>query len=168
MGKIQLDIKDIFPLPFQCKAVYSQLANSLLWCPIGLVFSIYDSTEVAIQKMIEASQRMIRMNINIDSNLCGSNKKQRTGERGQSATTTAVSWRGINSTIHRHLELQINTLQNAPRDAEKLERLLKTKRREKEEAKEREDAERLATEIEMLKVVLFLVCRKIKDEEGKI
>jgi hypothetical protein len=28
--------------------------------PIGLVFSIYDSTaEVAIQKMIDASQRMI-------------------------------------------------------------------------------------------------------------
>jgi hypothetical protein len=27
--------------------------------PIGLVYSIYDSTEVAIQKMIDASQRMI-------------------------------------------------------------------------------------------------------------
>jgi len=29
---------------------------------IGLVYSIYDSTEVAIQKMIEASQRMIAVN----------------------------------------------------------------------------------------------------------
>jgi hypothetical protein len=28
---------------------------------IGLVYSIHDSTEVAIQKMIEASQRMITM-----------------------------------------------------------------------------------------------------------
>ena len=27
--------------------------------PIGLVYSIHDSTEVAIQKMIDASQRMI-------------------------------------------------------------------------------------------------------------
>jgi hypothetical protein len=30
--------------------------------PIGLVYSIHDSTEVAIQKMIEASERMIRVN----------------------------------------------------------------------------------------------------------
>jgi hypothetical protein len=30
--------------------------------PIGLVYSIHDSTEVAIQKMIEASQRMIDVN----------------------------------------------------------------------------------------------------------
>jgi hypothetical protein len=29
---------------------------------ISLVFSIYDSTELAIQKMIEASERMIRVN----------------------------------------------------------------------------------------------------------
>ncbi len=118
--------------------------------------------------MIEASERMKRMNSNIDSDLGVSNKKQRTWERGgSSAAGTAESCRGINSTINRHLELQINMLQNAPRDARKLEWLLKTKRREKEEAKEREDAERLATEIEMLKVVLFLVCRKIKDEEEK-
>jgi uncharacterized membrane protein len=27
-----------------------------------LVYSIYDSTEVAVQKMIEASQRMLRIN----------------------------------------------------------------------------------------------------------
>ena len=32
--------------------------------PIHLVFSIYDSTEVAIQKMIEASQRMINEQLN--------------------------------------------------------------------------------------------------------
>ena len=31
--------------------------------PVGLVYSIHDSTvEVAIQKMIEASQRMIKVN----------------------------------------------------------------------------------------------------------
>jgi hypothetical protein len=29
---------------------------------IGLVYSIHHSTEVAIQKMIEASQRMIKVN----------------------------------------------------------------------------------------------------------
>ncbi|MFL6508587.1 MAG: hypothetical protein ACJ704_11720 [Nitrososphaeraceae archaeon] len=131
-----------------------------------MVFSIYDSTEVAVQKMIEASQRMIKLNTNSDSNLNENNKNQRMEERGESATTTVGSWRGMNPAIKRHLELQINTLQNAPRDAGKLERLLKTKRRQKEEATELEDAESLVTEIEMLKVVLFLVCRKIREEEG--
>jgi hypothetical protein len=36
--------------------------------------------------------------------------------------------------MKRHLELEIKTLQNAPRDEEKLERLLKIKERQKEEA----------------------------------
>jgi hypothetical protein len=111
------------------------------------VFSIYDSTEVAIQKMIEASQRMITIN----------NSNQ--------GTEAAAAWRGMNPAIKKHLELQIKTLQNAPQDPDKLERLLKVKRRQKEEATEREDTERLVTEIEMLKVVLFLVCRNIRGIE---
>jgi hypothetical protein len=59
-----------------------------------LVFSIHDSTEEAIKKMIiEASQRMI-------------------GEQNN------------NPAVNKHFELQIKTLQNAPRDADKLEALL--------------------------------------------
>jgi len=58
------------------------------------------------------------------------------------------------------LELQIKTLENAPRDAEKLERLLKVKRRQKDESMYIEDTQRLVTEIEMLKVVLYLVRRE--------
>jgi hypothetical protein len=51
-------------------------------------------------------------------------------------------------------------LQNAPRDPDKLERLLQVKERQKEEeAMHIEDTQRLVTEIEMLKVVLYLVCR---------
>jgi hypothetical protein len=65
----------------------------------------------------------------------------------------------------RHLELQIKTLRNAPRDPDKLESILKLKRRQKEETMEWKDTERLITEIEMLKVVLFLVCRNIKGRE---
>jgi hypothetical protein len=61
-----------------------------------LVYSIYDSTEVAIKKMIEASQRMIMI--------------YSQGEIG-----------GINPAIKRHLELQIKTPQNALRDADKLD-----------------------------------------------
>src|ERR687891_135636 len=107
--------------------------------PIGLVYSIHDSTEVAIQKMIDASQRMIDVN-------------SRVGEARE-------GW-GINPAVKRHLELEIRTLQNAPRDADKLRRLLETKQRQKEEADHIEDTQRLVTEIEMLKVVLYLVCRK--------
>jgi hypothetical protein len=92
-----------------------------------LVYSIHDPTEVAIQKMIDASQRMITMN-----------------NQGQ--------FGGMSPPQKRHLELQIKTLENAPRDAEKLERLLKAKRRQKEEAIDIEDTQRLVTEIEMLNI----------------
>jgi hypothetical protein len=53
---------------------------------IGLVYSIHDSTEVAIQKMIEASQRMIAINSQV-------------GEARE-------GW-GINPVMKRHLELEI-------------------------------------------------------------
>jgi hypothetical protein len=55
--------------------------------------------------MIEASQKMIRVN-------------SQGGELG-----------GLNLALKRHLELQIKTLQNAPRDADKLEMILKLKQR---------------------------------------
>jgi hypothetical protein len=103
---------------------------------IDLVFSIYDSTELAIQKMIEASQRMINEQLN-------------------------------SLPVNEHFKLQIKTLQNAPRDPDKLERLLKVKRRQKEEeAMHIEDTQRLVTEIEMLKVVLYLVCRNGSARES--
>jgi hypothetical protein len=52
-----------------------------------LVYSIHDSTEVAIQKMIDASQRMITVNSQV----------QRGAKEG---------W-GINPVIKKHLELEI-------------------------------------------------------------
>jgi hypothetical protein len=63
--------------------------------PIGLVYSIHYSTEVAIQKMIDASQRMISVN-----------SQGAAGEEGL----------GINPAMKRHFELEIEILQNAPRD----------------------------------------------------
>ena len=86
-----------------------------------MVFSIHDSTEVAIQKMIDASQRMITMN-------------------GQGEL-----WR-MSPPQKGHWELQIKTLQEAPRDAEKLEHLLKVKKKQKEEVMYIEDTQRLVTE----------------------
>ena len=85
--------------------------------------------------MIDASHRMITM----------SNR----GETG-----------GMSPPIKSHLELQIKTLQEAPRDADKLERLLQVKKKQKDESMYMEDTQRLATEIEMLKVVLYLVRRE--------
>jgi hypothetical protein len=41
----------------------------------------------------------------------------------------------------RHLELQIKTLETAPRDVDKLERFLKVKRRQNEEAMHIEDTQ---------------------------
>ncbi len=68
--------------------------------------------------MIEASQRMIDVN-------------SRVGEASE-------GW-GINPAVKRHLELEIKTLQNAPRDADMLRKLLERKRRQKEEADHIED-----------------------------
>jgi methyl coenzyme M reductase beta subunit len=107
-----------------------------------LVYSIHDSTEVAIQKMIDASQRMLDVN-----------------SRVQGEAAKEEGW-GINPIMKRHLELEIETLQNAPRDEDKLRELLKLKEKENEKATHIEDTQRLVTEIEMLKVVLYLVSRK--------
>ena len=75
--------------------------------PIGLVYSIHDPTEVTIQKMIDASQRTITI------------MNSQGGER-------------ISPPMKKHLELEIKTIGNAPRDVDKLERLLKIKKRQKE------------------------------------
>jgi hypothetical protein len=67
---------------------------------------------------------------------------------------------GMSPPMKKHLQLEIKTLENAPRDADKLRKLLQVKQRQKDEAMHMEDTQRLATEIEMLKVVLYLVSRK--------
>jgi hypothetical protein len=82
---------------------------------------------------------------------------------GQVGGEAKEGW-GINPVMKRHLELDIKALQNAPRDPDKLERLLKVKQRQKEEAMHIEDTQRLVTEIEMLKVVLCLANRKSKKK----
>ena len=82
--------------------------------------------------MIEASQRMNSVN------------SQESEEAREGCE--------INPVMKRHLQLEIKTLQNTPRDAAKLTRLLELKQRQKEEADHIEDTQRLVTEIEMLKV----------------
>jgi hypothetical protein len=96
--------------------------------------------------MIEGAQRMIRLSNNNNNNDSQQEEEVR-----------------INPAMKRHFELEIETLQNAPRDEGKLRELLKLKEKENEQATHIEDTQRLVTEIEMLKVVLFLVMRKISD-----
>jgi hypothetical protein len=75
---------------------------------------------------------------------------------------------GMSPPMKKHLELEIKTLQNAPRCRDKLRRLLQVKRRHKEEeAMHIEDTGKLVTEIEMFKVVLYLVSRGEEIEKEK-
>jgi hypothetical protein len=104
-----------------------------------LVFSIYDSTELAIRKMIEANEKIMALG--------------------------GVQRDALNTATKRLYELQVKTLQDAPCDKEKLEGLIRKKETAKKEATYIEDTERLMTEIEMLKVVLYLVNR---NNDGSI
>jgi cystathionine beta-lyase family protein involved in aluminum resistance len=61
----------------------------------------------------------------------------------------------INPVMKRHWELEIKTLQEAPRDADKLRRIFKSKQREWEDTMKIDDLERIVTEMEMLR---FVVC----------
>jgi hypothetical protein len=71
----------------------------------------------------------------------------------------------INPAIQRHFELKIKTLQDASRDAYKLEELLQIKQRHYKKATLAEEVQPLVTEIEMLKFVLFLVRRTEREKE---
>lgn len=68
----------------------------------------------------------------------------------------------ISEATQKHFELQIKTLQDAPRDESKLREILEKKQGEYQRAEDSGVIEILVTEIEMLKYVLFLVNRKWK------
>jgi hypothetical protein len=92
--------------------------------------SIYDSTtEIVIQELIDECQR------NIDEQYSNS------------------------LVANEYLKQKMNTLQNAPRDLQKLERLLKQKEKECEKAKYALDIESLVAEIEVLRVIRYLINR---------
>jgi hypothetical protein len=90
--------------------------------------SIYDSTEVVVQELIDECQR------NIDE---------------QYSSLVA----------NEYLKRKMKTLQNAPRDLKKLERLLKQKEKECEKANYVLDIESLVAEIEVLRVIRYLINR---------
>ena len=57
----------------------------------------------------------------------------------------------------------MNTLQNAPRDLQKLERLMKQKEKECEKARYGLDIISLVAEIEVLRVIRYLINRNDND-----
>ena len=71
----------------------------------------------------------------------------------------------INPAIKKHFELEIKTLREAPRDPDKLRKLVKAKQREWKDTMKIEDLQRLVTEIEMLRFVLCVVCRNKSSKE---
>jgi hypothetical protein len=100
------------------------------------------SIEAVISRMIDAMRKFIR-------------EDQQEGKEGIP----------LSSVTKRHFQLQIETLQNAPQDVEKLGQTIKAKERENKEARRIEETQRLVTEIEMLKVVLCLVIRSEEKKE---
>lgn len=60
---------------------------------------------------------------------------------------------------NEYLKQKMKTLQNAPRDLKKLERLLKQKEKECEKANYVLDIESLVAEIEVLRVIRYLINR---------
>ena len=75
------------------------------------------------------------------------------------AEEEAASAIKISAATRKHFELEIKTLQDSPRDADKLRELLKVKQIEYNKTEDSEGREPLVTEIEMLQYVLFLINR---------
>lgn len=63
----------------------------------------------------------------------------------------------INPATKKYCELKIKILQDSPWDPVKLKEILKAKQKEYEKTEESEDIEKLITELEMLRYVLFLI-----------
>jgi PleD family two-component response regulator len=121
----------------------------------GLVYQSPGSTaeEAVIQRTIEGIQMLMNPQYNNNDN---HSQRLRDKEEGQS-TAASSSLIEINPVAKRHWELQIQILQDSPRDADKLKAILEVKEKEHEKATDSEEIERLVTEIEMFKFVLFLV-----------
>jgi PleD family two-component response regulator len=118
----------------------------------SLVYRSSSSTEAVIQRTIEGTQRLIKIH----------NSPQGEGDEEEGEQEPVIQ---INPAMKKHWESEIKILRDAPPDAEKLREILKVKQKEYDKAKDREDIERLVPEVEMLKFVLFLVCRNESKNE---
>jgi hypothetical protein len=69
---------------------------------------------------------------------------------------------------NEYLQMKMKTLQEAPRDLKKLERLLKQKEKDCEKAKYAFDIEGLIAEIEVLRVIRYLINRIDSDNRRSL
>jgi len=111
----------------------------------SLVYPVHDSTELIIQRTIKGIQKMIRP------------------YECKEDETPRVAVIEINPAMKKHWESEIKILREAPRDPDKLRKLVKAKQRELEDAMKIEDTERLFPEIEMLRFVLCAVSRNERE-----
>jgi predicted secreted Zn-dependent protease len=111
--------------------------------------SLPDPIEEIIQRTIDGIQKLINPQH-------GNNNNSMTSEA--EAATTGIA---IILAMKDHWESQIKILRESPRDGYKLKVLLQEKQLQYEKAQDGVDIERLVAEIEMLKFVLFLVCKNM-------
>jgi hypothetical protein len=120
-----------------------------------------DSTEAVIQRMIEGMRSFIMEDKNGNS-ISGS------GSSSNSNSNNST----ISPVLSALFHLKIKTLQSAPREPAKLEQIIKTKEKQQknEDNKARHivDIQKLVTEIDMLKFVLFLVNRNNKKRVSRV
>ncbi len=110
--------------------------------------TIQDSTEVIIQRTVEGIKKLLN--------------PQYDNTTPEEEAAAAIK---VNPVIKKYAELKIKILQDSPRDAEKLSKILQAKQKEYRKAQDSDIIERLITEIDMLEYLLFLVCRT--DETKK-
>jgi PleD family two-component response regulator len=104
--------------------------------------TIQDSTEVIIQRTVEGIKKLLN--------------PQYENTTPEEEAAAAIK---VNPVIKKYAELKIKILQDSPRDAEKLSKILQAKQKEYRKAQDSDIIERLITEIDMLEYLLFLVCR---------
>ena len=91
--------------------------------------------------------------------ICLHKSDEKGEDDAKASTPTRITTTLINPAIKKQYEIEIMTLQTAPRIVGKLERIIKAKQKKREEdtTMHVEDMQDLVTENEMLKFVLFLV-----------
>jgi hypothetical protein len=114
--------------------------------------STVKSTEEIIAKQIEEIKKMISLHDDDDSPA----EEEKTG----------MKIIQINPAMKRHWELEIKTLREAPRDQDKLSKLLEEKHRQWEDTMKIDEIERLLTEMEMLRFVLCAVSRDRREKDS--
>lgn len=111
-----------------------------------------DSTEVIIQRTIDGIQKFL-------------NPKHGNTTLEEEAAAVIT----VNPATKKYCELEIEILQDSPRDAGKLREILQAKEKAYEKAQDSEDIEKLVIEIDTLKYLLFLVkWRNVAAEEKEM